>query len=112
LLSQRVSSDYDDQNHLVGYAQVNRDAQGNESEVLWSGVNGGRGLVVDFEEQTTDAQGNRTVKRQKGVEYDAAGRAAVFVQEEISPLDVKTVTHRTGTAYNGAGLVGRDRRTN
>jgi hypothetical protein len=65
LLSQRVSSDYDDQNHLVGYAQVNRDAQGNESEVLWSGVNGGRGLVVDFEEQTTDAQETERSKGRK-----------------------------------------------
>jgi hypothetical protein len=97
---------YNTNNQLVGYAQIFTDAKGNASEVTWAGTFGGRGLVQWFEEETTDVQGNLSVKGQSDVSYDAAGRVRSFVQVETNPLGTQTVTGRTETRYDAAGLVG------
>jgi hypothetical protein len=105
LVTDRNTTSYDSLNHVVGYGQVMTDANGNDNTVSWAGAYDGRGLVGSYEEQTTDARGNLTVKGQSGMTYDEASRVALFVQTETSPLGVVTVTDRSATGYNEAGLV-------
>ncbi|MBL0057646.1 MAG: hypothetical protein IPP35_00620 [Elusimicrobia bacterium] len=106
LVTVRDGNLYDDQNHLIGYAQISTDALGNDSSVLWAGLYDGRGLVEQFEEKTIDAQVNLTVKSQKDITYDAAARVQTFNQKVTDPLGTVTDTTREETAYNTAGLLG------
>ncbi|MBL8023868.1 MAG: hypothetical protein JNK54_06260, partial [Elusimicrobia bacterium] len=105
LNNQREGISYDSLNHVVGYGQVSTDENGNNSEILWAGGVDGRGLVSQFEERTTDPQGSLTVKGQRVVTYDAAGRLTTFNQLVVDPLGVRTATSRTATSYDVNGLV-------
>jgi hypothetical protein len=80
------------------------DVLGNDSTVVWAGVLDGRGLAKSFSEETTDAQGNLTVKSQHDVTYDAEGRSDKFSQTVTDPLGVVTKTYRHGTDYSPLGF--------
>jgi hypothetical protein len=105
-VNERLSTVYDGFNRPVGYVQSQLDVQGNTSQVEWAGVYDGRGLVNGFEEKTTDPRGNRSVKKQDNIRYDAASRSSTYNQKDTTALGLITETVRGQTVYNHAGLVG------
>ncbi|MBI4397317.1 MAG: hypothetical protein HY548_09490, partial [Elusimicrobia bacterium] len=108
---ERSNIHYNSIGQMVGYSQNTTDALGQVSQTEWVGTYDGRGLLSSFKERTTDSRGNLTVREQKDITYDAAGRLSGYHEtvqqlgqaENGADLDLTTTTTRYDMQYDAYG---------